>query len=39
MFHYGLLVGNVVLIFLNGVGAILNTVYTFLYLSVVKSKV
>lgn len=38
MFHYGLLVGNVVLIFLNGVGAILNTVYTFLYLSVVKSK-
>lgn len=39
MFHYGLLVGNGILIFLNGVGAMLNTVYTFLYLFIVKSKV
>lgn len=38
MFHYGLLLGNGILIFLNGVGAILQTVYTFLYLSIVRSK-
>lgn len=38
MFHYGLMVNNGVLIFLNGVGAVLQILYASLYLSVVRSK-
>lgn len=38
MFHYGLMVENGILIFLNGVGAILQAFYTFLYVLIVKSK-
>jgi solute carrier family 50 protein (sugar transporter) len=38
MFHYGLMVGNNILIFLNVVGAALQSLYVYLYLSVVLSK-
>jgi solute carrier family 50 protein (sugar transporter) len=38
MFHYGLMLGNGVLIFLNGVGATLQSIYVTLYISVVMPK-
>lgn len=39
MFHYGIMVENGILVFLNGVGAILQALYTFLYILIVRSKV
>lgn len=38
MFHYGLMVQNSILVFLNGVGALLQSLYTFLYIFIVRSK-
>jgi solute carrier family 50 protein (sugar transporter) len=38
MFHYGLMLGNGVLIFLNGVGAFLQSIYVMLYVLVVNPK-
>jgi len=38
MFHYGIMMGNPILIFLNSVGAVLQSLYVSMYLLVVKSK-
>ena len=39
MVHYGLILGLGSLVFINGVGAALNGIYTLMYLIVAKEKV
>ncbi len=39
MFHYGWLIDNRVLIFLNGVGTTLQIIYTITFLLIVQPKV
>jgi len=39
MFHYGIMVGNGILIFLNGVGLFMQTIYVTLFIIVSRPKV
>jgi len=39
MFHYSLMIGNGILIFLNGVGAFSQSLYVVLYLLIARPKV
>jgi len=39
MFHYGLMIEDGILIFLNGIGSLLQLLYVTLYLLVARSKV
>jgi len=38
MFHYGIMMGNPILVFLNSIGAVMQSLYVSLYLMIVKSK-